>query len=559
MRGIENTSTTSFGSLLRSGSKYKVPLFQRDYSWNEEQWDDLWQDIQSMVSEGTDHYMGYLVLQSIEKQKINLIIDGQQRFTTLTLLILTIIKSIKLLVTKDDKEKEDNLKRADALMTKYIGNEDSVTLDYDNKLELNRNNNGYYRDYIVKLGDLRERGLLASNKLMKKCFEWYEKKIAGYYSNSIEYATFVETVVDNLFFTVITVNDEMNAFRVFETLNARGVQLSSADLLKNYLFSRVAENDDRSPIINSLEQKWNDISKNIKAEKMPDFIRYYWNSKNKTVRATELFKVVRKEIINSKDVFILLKEMMDYSDIYMALKNSNDELWNHDQEIIDNIVLLNMFYLKQPYSLLMSGYKFLIKDDFKKLLKAIIVICFRYNVICGKNPNDIERVFNECAVDISRTSKLNMSLLKKVYITDSEFQNSFAEKIFILNSRTTRIVRYILSKIELQNDGISIDIMDDVNSIEHILPENPDDNWEFDEFRAEQLIPRLGNMCLLEKAKNRDIGNSPYPEKKIIYNSSQYKTTRSIPDRYEEWSEQTISSRQKQMARNAVSLWRLNF
>ena len=73
MRGIENTSTTSFGSLLRSGSKYKVPLFQRDYSWNEEQWDDLWQDIQSMVSEGTDHYMGYLVLQSIEKQKINLI------------------------------------------------------------------------------------------------------------------------------------------------------------------------------------------------------------------------------------------------------------------------------------------------------------------------------------------------------------------------------------------------------------------------------------------------------------------------------------------------------
>ncbi len=559
MKGIENTSTVSFGSLLRSGSKYKVPLFQRDYSWNEEQWDDLWQDIISMIGDSSDHYMGYLVLQSIEKKKENLVIDGQQRFTTLTLIILATIKSINQLVPQDDKEKEENVKRSEALLSKYIGTEDSVTLDYDNKLELNRNNDGYYKDYLVKLGDLRERGLSASNKLMKNCFCWYEKKLFGLYKTSAEYATFIETVVDNLFFTVITVNDEMNAFRVFETLNARGVQLSSADLLKNYLFSKVADNDNRSPIINNLEQKWFEISKNIKAEKMPDFIRYYWNSKNKTVRAAELFKVVRKKITSSNEVFSLLREMMEYSDIYMALKNGNDELWNHDQELMENISLLNMFLLKQPYSLLMAGYKSLKDSDFKKLLKAVIIICFRYNVICGKNPNDIERVFNDCAVDITNSKSLNLQMLKKVYINDLEFQNSFAEKAFILNSRTTRIVRYILNRIEKHNGGISIDYMTDEFSIEHILPENPDDNWEIDEFKADMLIPRLGNMCLLEKAKNREIGNHIYSEKKSAYLSSQFVTTKSIPERYEEWTEQAILGRQKQMARNATALWKLNF
>jgi uncharacterized protein with ParB-like and HNH nuclease domain len=559
MKGIENTSTTSFGSLLRSGTKYKVPLFQRDYSWNEEQWDDLWQDILSMIKDNSDHYMGYLVLQSFEKQKTNLIIDGQQRFTTLTIIILATIKAISKLVPKAEREKEENSKRAKALLSKYIGNEDSVTLDYDNKLELNRNNNGYYRDYIVKLGDLRERGLSASNKLMKKCFEWYEKRLYNKFSTSAEYATFIETIVDNLFFTVITVNDEMNAFRVFETLNARGVQLSSADLLKNYLFSRVADNDDRSPIINSLEQKWNEITKNIKTEKMPDFIRYYWNSKNKTVRSAELFKAVRKDITSSKEVFMLLNEMMGFSDVYMALKNENDELWGHDQDIKDYIGLLNMFYLKQPYSLLMAGYKHLSTPDFKRLLKTTIIICLRYSVICGKNPNDIERVFNDCAVEISKSSTLNMAMLKKVYVKDSEFQNSFAEKSFILNSRTTKIVKYILSKIELQNGGITIDISVDDNSIEHILPENPDENWIIDEFRAELLSPRLGNMCLLEKNKNRDIGNLSYAEKKDTYSSSQFVTTKHIPERYEEWTEQAITSRQKQMAKNAISLWKIDF
>lgn len=174
-----------------------------------------------MIAEKEDHYMGYLVLQTDDKNY--LIIDGQQRFTTVTILILAAIKCIKNFVEKGI-DVEDNQLRMDNLIHTYIGKKDSVTLVYDNVLVLNRNNDGYFRDYIVKLGDLRVRNLKSSEKLMKHCFEFFEQKLKGKYSSGKDYAQYIQTVVDNLYFTQIVVNDEMNAFRVFETLNGKSAK-----------------------------------------------------------------------------------------------------------------------------------------------------------------------------------------------------------------------------------------------------------------------------------------------------------------------------------------------
>lgn len=155
MKGIQNTTTSNFGSLIGNGRRYIVPKFQRDYSWDSEQWDDLWVDIDKMISENGDHYMGYLVLQTTNNKEY-LIIDGQQRFTTITLIILAAIKSIQKLIDRGE-DVEENEKRKQSLLNTYIGNIDPVTLEYDNLLVLNRNNNGYYKEYIVKLGELRTR------------------------------------------------------------------------------------------------------------------------------------------------------------------------------------------------------------------------------------------------------------------------------------------------------------------------------------------------------------------------------------------------------------------
>lgn len=558
MIGIQDSTTNHFGSLIRSGGKYIIPKFQRDYSWDVEQWDDLWQDIESMIAERGEHYMGYLVLQTLNGKDC-LIIDGQQRFTTITMIILAAIKSIQGLIDKGI-EVEENEQRVKTLKDTYIGNVDPVSLEYDNILVLNRNNDGYYKEYIVKLGELRLRNTSYTEKLMKKCFEWYERQLVNKFRSGREYAEFITYIVDNLYFTIIRVSNEMNAFRVFETLNARGVQLSSADLLKNYLFSLVDNTSSHPDRILTLEEKWSSLTKNIQAEKLPDFIRYYWNSKNKTVRSSDLFKAIRDKIKTDTEVFALVNEMKGYSDVYMALRNANDELWQGNRGVAENIELLNLFNLKQPYSLLMAAYKSLDFGMFERLLNDVIVIGFRYSVICSKNPNDIERVYNNIAVKITVEKNYSRALMKDIYVEDNEFLPIFNHKSFIENTRNNKIVRYILGKYERFKGGSrDVNFNSETDTVEHILPQNPGEEWGDNNYEYDSLIYRMGNLCLLEKTFNRNLENRPYSEKKEIYRQSAFETTKSIPDEYSEWNSEAINRRQQQIGNCAKSIWKIDF
>ena len=558
MKGIQNTSTENFSTIIGTNRKFIVPKFQRDYSWENEQWDDLWMDIITMIEGESDHYMGYLVLQTSDN-KTFYIIDGQQRFTTITLLIIAAIKSIKILAD-NDIDKVNNLRRVNNLLHTYVGNEDPVSLEYDNILILNRNNDPYYKDYIVKMDELRVRNTTATEKLMKKGFEFFETRVQKYYTSGESLAGFVQRVVDNLFFTTIIVNDEMNAFRVFETLNARGVQLSSSDLLKNYLFSIVDATSTHEENINVLESKWAKLTNNVKTERLPEFLRYYWNATHKLIRANEVFKTIRKEIKTDRQVFLLLKDLLVYSDIYMALRDSEDELWGNNDSIKNYITLLKVFSLKQPYALLMSARKNLSDELFIRVLRDIIIVCFRYITIGDKNPNEIERSFNEMALSIASTRQYNVNLLRKVYIEDSEFVGLFKTKSFPISGRNMQIVRYILAKLEYASGNlVTIDYMDEKNSIEHILPQSPSEAWNIEEDNVERLYSRLGNLTLLERSKNKDIGNASYLEKIPVYRESSFNMTASIPDSYSIWDESSISSRQAKMSSLAKSIWRISF
>lgn len=558
MIGIQDSTTNHFGSLIRTGGKYIIPKFQRDYSWDNEQWDDLWQDIENMIAINGEHYMGYLVLQTT-KSKDCMIIDGQQRFTTITIIILAAIKGIQKLIDSGI-EVEDNTRRLNTLRNTYIGNVDPVSLEYDNILILNKNNNDYYREYIVKLGELKLRNTSYTEKLMKKCFEWYEKQLINKFSTGKEYAEFITYLVDNLYFTIIKVSDEMNAFRVFETLNARGVQLSSADLLKNYLFSLVDNTSAYPDRIKTLEEKWSSLTKNIQAEKLPDFIRYYWNSKNKTVRSNDLFKAIRQAIKTDKEVFALINDMQGYSDVYMGIRNPNDELWHATPNVSKKIELLNIFNMRQPYSLLMAAYKAFDINKFDKILNYIINIGFRYSVICGKNPNDIERIYNNLAVTISKSQDFNLSELKVIYVDDNEFVPIFNHKAFADNTRNRKIVRYILNKYELFKGGPRDSLStSETDTVEHILPQHPDEKWGDNNYDFDSLIYRLGNLCLLEKNLNQNIENKSYSEKVGILRQSSFETTKSIPEDYQEWNSESINKRQQQMGNAAKTIWKINF
>ena len=554
MQGIKDTSNWTFRRLLGNGLRYSIPKYQRDYSWDSEQWSDLWYDLMQMLNEADSHYMGYLVLQTNDDKNYH-VIDGQQRITSISILLLAVINYLKT-IGKDDAEKQLNSKRADTIHATYIGNLDVLTLTSENKIVLNRNNDDFYKNCLSALQEFPKRGLKNSDRLMKNAFEFFSSAIKNQYKTAEALVTFVEAIVDNLFFTVIIVTDDLNAFKVFETLNARGVQLSSSDLLKNYIFS-VADSDKLlSSQIDSLDEKWAKITDILKETQITDFLRVYWNSTHKTVRKNQLYRAIRDEIKTSQQAFALLQDMQKQADVYMALKSPEDELWQQNMAIKEDLQLLKLFNVSQPISLLLIAYTKLSESQFAKLLHKIVIISFRYNVICNKNPNEQETAYNRLAMTLMDGNDLDLTMLKNaLYVTDAEFEQIFAYKELPDNSRNNKIAKYILGKIEHFESSADIDL--DHSTLEHILPDSPNPNvWHWADHKVQQFHYRLGNMTLLEYGKNKDLGNADFKTKKEAYKNSTIPMTKRIAGSdIEEWTETEIDRRQQDFAKKAVGIW----
>lgn len=566
MSGLNfNTANQTFRQLMGTGLIYNVPRFQRDYSWTEEEWDDLWNDIKGLngIDNESVHYMGYLVLQSPDSKKFD-IIDGQQRMATISLIILSVLKNLNDLIL-NNVDPVNNKLRLDQLRSSFIGYLDPVTLVSQSKLNLNRNNNVLFQRYLIPLDNLPQRNLKATEHLMRKSFEWFYSKIKDEKSistNGAELAKLVEKIVDKLFFTVITVTDELNAFKVFETLNARGVRLSSTDLLKNYLFSVVFGMAGDDAEMSALEERWDLLVNKLGSESMPEFLRTFWNSRNKFVRHSELFKTIREQIRNREGVFSLLRDMETDAEIYSAFSNSEDSLWTNEQK--RHIAEIKMFNVKQLQTLLLSGHRVLQTEEFTSLLRACSIISFRYNVISNYASNEQERVYNSVAQKIAKGELTNFANiireLRTIYPNDEKFKAAFADKQIKTNqARNKKLIRYILFNIEKHISTANYDMDSEVYNIEHIMPINPGAEWgELQPNDTQQYVYRIGNMTILTANDNREVGNSSYQEKTIKYGDSDFSITKRIAEEYNVWDYDKISSRQRWMANQAASIWRIN-
>lgn len=561
-----NTKNDTYRKLMGNGLTYRIPRFQRDYSWTEEEWEDLWMDLLGTIKPGGEpaHYMGYLVLQS-ENDKVFDVIDGQQRLTTMTLIALAVLKNIQRLID-EKKDADRNKQRLDQIRQTYIGYLDPVTLVSRSKLTLNRNNDTYFQSYIVPLGHLPVRGFRASEHSLRKAFEWFEKRIADYAAKAgddpgVTLAQFVESMSDRLFFTVITVTDELNAYKVFETLNARGVRLSATDLLKNYLFSVLHKDGQHEHEMKSLENRWEAMVGRLGSESFPDFLRVHWNSRFSFVRQTELFKTIRGKIATRDAVFDLIRQMEEDVDTYMALTQPEASQW--PPALKRHAADLRLFTVRQPFPFLMAARRVLPDAALEPVLRACVVISFRYNVIGGQPPNEQERLYNTVAEKIARRQFTDpgamLAAMLPVYPSDEAFRAAFAEKSMrTTQSRNKRVIRYILCALEERLTGTALDFDSDSFNLEHILPENPEVGWEvFSDDEVEALVYRIGNLTLLPSGVNRDLGNAPYTAKKPVYAGSSFGITKKIADDNADWTPQRLAARQNWMANQATAIWRI--
>lgn len=564
MKNLLNTKTSNLSEILGNWKKYKVPEFQRDYSWSEENWQDLWEDINNIEVENTDHYMWTIVLQNMQENDIYRVVDWQQRLTTMSIIILAIIWFLKELVEKNI-DVENNKERIDLLLKWYIWTKDITSLFYTTKLELNKNNNNFYKTYLLEYTKPANTWKLRdSEKLLYEAYIYFKKQISEKFQNDNweKVSDFFKNIISRRFiFIQIIVDDDISAYTVFETLNARWVELTTTDLLKNYLFSIVSSNWSNVNI--EIEETWQHIVDLVWLKDFPNFLRYFINSKNQLVRHERLFKEVKKLVNSPSKVLELLRELEKTAYLYVAIKNPNDDFWNlhtNKKEIQKSLEELKLFWVTQPIPLLFAVYDKL-WDIFSDILRYISIISFRYNVIWKLNPNELEKVYNKISQKIYswelQTKQNIVNMFTSIYVNDNDFENIFENKS-ISTKQWKKIIKYILIKIENYLSQNEYDFEETNITIEHILPENYTTEWK-DIFwnEIDNYIYKLWNYTLLKESENRWIWNKNYEEKIEIYKNSPYKIT-SDKINYDEWNSSTLSKRQKELAKLAKTIWRIS-
>jgi hypothetical protein len=561
-----NTGTATYMDLIGNGRLYTVPAYQRDYSWTEEQWEDLWTDVEDLAARVDDiHYMGALVVEGRSDREFA-VIDGQQRLATLSLFTLAVIGRLTDLA-KEGQHTDDNTQRALALRARFIGERDPASLVEASKLTLNEGDNAFYQDYLVQLREpLNPRGLSKSNKLLWQCYLYFKRKVEFWSAQTKDGGRLArlvsETAGRQLMFIRIAVDNDINAYTVFETLNARGMELSATDLLKNYLFSRLRTAAD----LQALQRRWRSLMATVQQERFPEFLRYHLQCEIPRVRTQRLFKLVRDRVRTGADTFALLEALERRAEVFAALLDPQHAYWTDRRDSAPWVRELNVLRARQMTPLVFAAWEKFEPADFARVLKMVGVILFRYSAVSGLNTNALELAFHEAARGVL-TGQLTtpgsvFGALSALYVDDARFKQEFAQYAPDPAGQGMKLVRYILARLESDASKRDCDPDTDSGTVEHILPNNPSAAWEesFPRDSWDRYVDRIGNLTLLEPSLNRDIGNQDFPVKRQLYGRSRYHLTKVIPELAEdEWSPAKLDARQARLAERAAHLWRVDF
>ena len=567
--GMLNSNLIKLGSFL-GNEKLFIPEYQRGYSWEETQLDDFWIDLIEIYQEKTrdEHFLGQVVIHKNKEDGKRYIIDGQQRIST-TIILLDILRT-KFKEIADSTNNNDANDDAEDINTKYIGRvSESKKEQY---LSMGGVDKEFFINYIQARGPIdysdrkfEKKRLRPSNYNIFYASKFFEDKVSKFITKKspneyIELNKLYQCLINQFILMTVETDDINEAYIIFESLNARGKSLETADLLKNHIL-RVAQSD-----LSSATETWNTIIDNLDNIDPTKFIRYYWNSTNRFAREKDLFKALRKDIKTQSDVNTLLANLRFLSKVCAAILHPEDnkdfDLTELNERLIEMQKLDASSYIPVIFALRLQNYS---EEDINEVLKAIETLVVRNFVVSGLVANKYELEFAQIAKSISDQSwsphnkpPTKDDILKKLYslmVSDEEFINNF--KVF--NSKKNAVIRYLLRKIN-NYDISETKIVDDSNRVhvEHILPKKINEDWiNFNDEDHETYLWRLGNLTLLGQEYNNRAKNKGFDKKKEIYKKSEIKMTRDLVS-IDDWTTFTIVKRQEDFAEIALKIWPRN-
>jgi uncharacterized protein with ParB-like and HNH nuclease domain len=556
------------GSLIKMG-RLKVPLNQREYSWEEKQVNDLFQDFSNAIRKGQSAYfLGTIVVSAGGRAKsIPEVVDGQQRLATTTILLAAIRDFYS---SKKEKMLQDSIDN-DFLFTIDRKERDRVA-----KLSLNVDDNEYFKNRIISPPDSNERTTVIEKKESHKRMSFAAQTAAELVQNVVKGLNprnaddilndWVEFIENKATIIHVTVPDEMNAFVMFETLNDRGLRTSQADLVKNYLFR---EAEDR---ISEAQQKWSKMISTLETLGIEDIVMTYLRHLVITLfgptREKDIFTKIESEISGATRSITFLDQLADYADSYAAILTPTHPKWNnYPTQVRDAINVLRELKVQQIRPLMLAVAQHFSSKEADIAFRSFICWTVRFLIAGGMRGGQLEDAYGSKAHDVAVGSIKTTKNLRKALLdalpTDAEFQTAFS------SARVSQhnLARYYLQAIEAylrkETDQPELRPVQDTSivNLEHILPQEPSSNWpHIDSEVAEAYTKRIGNLTLMKAETNKTFGNASFQSKRAEFKKSQLLLNKYIcesTDQTTKWGPIEITERQKKLGELAIKTWPL--
>lgn len=474
---------------------YVIPEYQRPYSWDEEKCEDLWNDVKGQYEEDkeNEYFLGTMVL--IKKDNVFEVIDGQQRLTSLMLLLRALY----------DHHQFKGIERK-----MYIF--DSLSDDVDkNKIKIESKVIEQNKEDLYKI--ISEDGAsLDSKNIFKLNYECLKEKIREWKKNN-DLEDFTRFLLNNVKILPIDCGTEENALKIFQTLNNRGTPLNDSDIFKSHIYNSLNTQEKKDEFINF----WNnDINSSYDW-----YFRVYMHilRAKEGIQENEInLRKFFKERIKKDNVENIIEDMKkillidSYSnkkiDKYLSL------MWAYPVDIIVHVYYVFMY----KYSYLNDDGVLELVDKDLNNLSSILKDLIKYVYIKGiiyRTANSIKHDIYKAYVNIMQKK------IKNVFPSIEKEKDKFINSLSTLTNRDkyTKSILFLYHNLNEKQDYIEFDY--NKLQIEHILPKAPQhyDNWSSKEY--DLYLNTLGNLTLIENKKNIKAKNEFFDKKKEIYKKSE--------------------------------------
>jgi hypothetical protein len=588
--------------LLQDYDNLKVPLFQRGYSWGKDEINELFSDAvdidwQKLKTKGEreTHFMGAMVFCNVggdanAKDGYN-ILDGQQRLTTLTMIVAAIARRMQVIAAAEKEQKDIISKSAAAAV--YLNSIYKVepTDDSPGVLVLSpQEEDGRMYEVFVSDQKVSLNGRDSKRRICR-AFEFIQSKIDDSIVKPAKengVSTFdalrwaIIGLLESLSFVVIVAKDETAAFRLFETLNDRGLDLSAADLIKNKLFQVCVAQADRDAI----KACWRTISDaDGVSDDLVAFFRTKWLSDNSYIRQNEKKLPLAHEFVRKDGLFEV------YSDYFEEQRYQSNFVIRLTADLCFASSLLSEIISPKDSSPLKARFEGLrdlgaktcrplllaVAYGDRNLLPEVIDLVESLTIrwtVAKMVTNSLEVKYARVASEVSdmfRAGKggevlgyIRNSLCKLDVPDDDKFLNEFKSWA---PANTSKLARYVLCRINQHITGRELNVAGPADvHVEHIFPQTPSE-LAFQESgiakdEAEEWSGLIGNLTLLDAGINMSIKNAKFSDKltgdleknKKGINHSNLKINEEVRQKTS-WTKSEISARSAQFASFAVLIW----